>query len=117
MLPDEGEMVKHHTDPVDTHSVSEAEEAAREKIRELINTGCGSRTGRLKSWSEKVSLADKLIELGEVTHVMEQNNAAIDENIMFSDEITAAAEIMIEKGKRILQLASQFKCARAQSMK
>ena len=36
---------------------------------------------------------------------------------MFSDEMTAAAEIMIKKGKRILQLASQIKCARAQSIK
>ena len=86
MPPDEGEMVKHHTDPTDTNSVSEAEKAAREKIRELINMGHGSRTGRLKSWSEKVStLADKLIELGDVTHVMEQNDAVTDENIMFSD--------------------------------
>ena len=104
-----------HTDP---YTISEAEKVAREKIRELIKMGCGSRTGRLKTWSEKVSmLADKLIELGEVSHVMEQNDAATDENIMFSDEMTAAAEIMIEKGKRILQLASQIKCARAQSIK
>ena len=48
---------------------------------------------------------------------MEQNDAATDENIMFSNEMTAAAEIMIEKGKRILQLVSQFKCATAQSIK
>ena len=31
--------------------------------------------------------------------------------------MTAAAEIMIKKRKRILQLASQIKCARAQSIK
>ena len=107
-----------HTDHTDPYSISEAEKAAREKIRELIKMGHGSRTGRLKSWSEKVSmLADKLIELSEVSHVMEQNDAATDENIMFSDEMTAAAEIMIKKGKRILQLASQIKCARAQTIK
>ena len=48
---------------------------------------------------------------------MEKNDAATDENIMFSDEMTAVAEIMIKKGKRILKLASQIKCARAQSIK
>ena len=54
--PDEGEMVEHHIDPTDTHSISEAEKAAREKIRELINMGRGSRTDRLKLWSEKYQL-------------------------------------------------------------
>ena len=99
----------------ETHSTGmdiDVHEAAREKIRELVITGHGSRTGRLQSWLHKLNtLADKMIELGKLTHVMEQNDAVTEENMMFSDEMEVATEIMIEKGRKLLQVASQIKCA------
>ena len=58
-----------------------------------------------------------MIELGKVTHVMEQNDAATEENIMFSNDMEVATEIMVEKAKKLLQLSSQIKCAQAQSIK
>ena len=70
------------TETHDTGTDIDAYKAAREKIRELDIIGCGSRTGRLQSWSYKLNtLADKMIELGKVTHVMGQNDAATEENI------------------------------------
>ena len=40
--------------------------------------------------------------MGEVSHIMEKNDAPTDENILFSDELTKTAEIMFEKGKNLL---------------
>ena len=58
---------------------------------------------------------DKLMELADISYIMEKNDAPTDENILFSNELTKTAEILIERGKALLQKGARIKLARAQS--
>ena len=53
-------------------------------IMNLVTKGPGMKVSHLKSWSEKATkLMDKLMELANISYIMEQNNAPVDENILF----------------------------------
>ena len=41
----------------------------------------------------------------------------MDENILFSEELTKTAELLIEKGKALLQKGAMIKLARAENIK
>ena len=84
----------------------------------LVTKGPRTRVSYLKSWSEKATkLMDKLMELADVSYIMEQNDAPTDENILFSEELTKTAELQREKGKVLLQKGAMIKLARAESIK
>ena len=93
-------------------------EASHPAIMSLVTKGPGMRVSHLQSWSDKATkLTDKLMELAEVSCIMESNDAPTDENILFSDELTKTAEILIAKGKALLQKGAMIKLARVECIK
>ena len=94
------------------------DEASHPAIVSLVPKGPGMRVSHLQSWSEKATkLTDKLMELAEVSYIMEHNDALTDENILFSDELAKTAEILIDKGKALLQKGAMIKLAIAENTK
>ena len=82
-----------------------------------VPKGHGTRVSHLRSWSDKaMKLMDKLMELADISYIMEKNDAPTDKNLLFSDELTKTAEILIDRGKVLLQKGARIKLARAQSI-